>query len=77
MLVPSDGLPAKLKSQSYERVTPTMNSDPMTVRTKVAVELGVIAVLTIAFLFLFPHRNPWLDVGLAGFALLCIGASEP
>src|SRR6266702_3848534 len=56
-------------------VVPTMNSDPMTVRTKVAVELGIIAVLTIAFLLLFPHRNPWFDVGLAGFALLCIGAS--
>src|SRR5438552_5037154 len=52
-----------------------MNSDPMTVRTKVTVELGIIAVLTIAFLLLFPHRNPWFDVGLAGFALLCIGAS--
>jgi len=52
-----------------------MNSDTMTVRTKVAVELGIIAVLTIAFLLLFPHRNPWFDVGLTGFALLCIGAS--
>ena len=47
----------------------------MTVRTKVAVELGIIAVLTIAFLVLFPHRNPWLDVGMAGFALVCIGAT--
>jgi hypothetical protein len=52
-----------------------MTSDPMTVRTKVAVELGIIALLTIAFLLLFPHRNPSLDVGLAGFALLCVGAS--
>lgn len=44
-------------------------------RAKAAVELGVIAVLTIAFLLLFPHRNPWLDVGMAAFALLCIGAT--
>jgi hypothetical protein len=41
--VSSDGQPAKLQPLSYERVVPTMNSDPMTVRTKVAVELGIIA----------------------------------
>src|SRR5882672_8036339 len=52
-----------------------MNANSMTVRAKVAIELGIIAVLTIAFLLLFPRRNPWLDVGLAGFALACIGAS--
>ena len=47
----------------------------MTVRAKVAIELGIIAVVTTAFLLIFPRRNPWLDVGLAGFALLCIGAT--
>jgi hypothetical protein len=52
-----------------------MNGDLMTVRRKVAVELGVIAVLTTAFLLLFPRRNPIVDVGLAGFALLCIAVS--
>ncbi len=52
-----------------------MNANSMTVRAKVAIELGIITVLTIAFLLLFPRRNPWLDVGLAGFALACIGAS--
>jgi hypothetical protein len=45
------------------------------VRAKVAVELGVIAVLTTVFLVLFPRRNPLLDVALAGFALLCIAVS--
>jgi hypothetical protein len=47
----------------------------MSLRTKVAVELGTIAVLTTVFLALLPRRNPLLDVALAGFALLCIGAS--
>src|SRR6266478_1258137 len=52
-----------------------MNTEPMTVRGKVAVELGTIAVLTSIFLLLFPRRNPMVDVALAGFALLCIGAT--
>jgi len=52
-----------------------MNTGSMTVRGKVAVELGIIAVLTTIFLLLFPHRNPAVDVGLAGFALLGIAAS--
>jgi len=52
-----------------------MNANSTTVREKVVIELGIIAVLTIAFLLLFPHRNPWTDVGMAGFALACIGAS--
>jgi len=47
----------------------------MTVRAKVVVELGVIAVLTACFLLLFPRRNPALDVALAGFALLCLAIS--
>jgi hypothetical protein len=47
----------------------------MTVRAKVGVELGTIAVLTAIFLVLFPRRNPLLDVALAGFALICIAAS--
>ena len=38
-------------------------------------ELGIIAALTTVFLLLFPRRNPAVDVGLAGFALLGIGAS--
>jgi membrane protease YdiL (CAAX protease family) len=52
-----------------------MNANSITVRTKVSIELGIIAVLTIVFLLLFPRRNPWLNVGMAGFALLCIGAT--
>jgi len=47
----------------------------MTTRGKVIAELGIITILTAIFLLLFPHRNPLLDVGLAGFALLCIGVS--
>jgi hypothetical protein len=43
-----------------------------TLRRKVAIELGIIAALTALFLLLFPHRNPALDVGLAGSALLGI-----
>jgi len=50
-----------------------MNST--SVRGKVAVELGVIAILTTTFLILFPKRNPAVDVGLAGFALVCIALS--
>ena len=47
----------------------------MSVRGKVATELGIIAVLTTVFLLLFPRRNPLVDLGLAGFALLCIALS--
>jgi membrane protease YdiL (CAAX protease family) len=46
-----------------------------TVRQKVALELGILALLATAFLFLFPRRDPWLDIILAGFALLCILAT--
>ena len=47
----------------------------MSVRGKVAVELGIIAVLTTVFLLLFPRRSPVVDIGLAGLALLGIGVS--
>src|SRR6266404_1022765 len=47
----------------------------MSIRGKVAVELGVIAVLTAVFLLLFPRRSPAVDVGLAGFALLALAVS--
>ncbi len=47
----------------------------MSVRTKVSIELGIIAVLTTIFLILFPKRNPLVDVALAGFALACIALS--
>ena len=47
----------------------------MSVRAKVAIEFGIIAVLTTGFLLLFPRRNPLVDVGLAAFALACIGLS--
>jgi membrane protease YdiL (CAAX protease family) len=46
-----------------------------TVRQKVALELGVLALLSTIFLLLFPRRNPWVDVVLAVFALLCIVAT--
>ena len=42
-----------------------MNGGSLTVRGKVAPELGMIAVLTTSFLLLFPLRNPLVDVGLA------------
>ena len=47
----------------------------MSVRGKVAVELGVIATLTAVFLIVFPKRNPAVDVFLAGFALVCVAVS--
>ncbi len=47
----------------------------MPLRMKVSLELGTIALLTAVFLFLFPHRNPLVDVALAGCALFGIGAS--
>jgi membrane protease YdiL (CAAX protease family) len=47
----------------------------MSVRGKVAVELGSIAVLTTVFLLLFPRRNMLVDVGLAALALLGIALS--
>src|SRR2546421_2485035 len=47
----------------------------MSVRGKVAVELVTIAVLTTIFLLAFPKRSPVVDVGLAGFALLCLAVS--
>jgi len=45
----------------------------MSLRAKVAVELGTLALLTVLFLLLFPRRSPWADVGLAAFALALIG----
>ena len=47
----------------------------MSVRGKVALELGIIVVLTSIFLVLFPKRSPAVDVALAGFALGCIAVS--
>lgn len=47
----------------------------MSVRGKVALELGLIAVLTTIFLLLFPKRNTLVDIGLAGAALLGIALS--
>lgn len=47
------------------------------VRSKVLVELGIIAAGTTVFLILFPRRNPLVDVALAGFALLSIAFSAP
>jgi membrane protease YdiL (CAAX protease family) len=46
-----------------------------TVRQKVALELGLLSLLATTYLLLFPRRNPWLDIILAGFALLCVGAT--
>lgn len=50
-------------------------AEVMSVRTKVLLELGAIAVFTTIFLVVFPRRNPLLDVALAGLALICIGIS--
>jgi hypothetical protein len=33
-----------------------------TVYQKVALELGILAVLATTFLLVFPRRNPWLDI---------------
>lgn len=38
-------------------------------------ELGVLALLTVTFLLLFPKRSPVADVGMATFALVCLGLS--
>src|ERR1051325_4131749 len=57
---------------TYVRV---MKTGAMTVRQKVALELGILGALATIFLLLFPRRNPWIDVALAGFALLCIAAT--
>ena len=40
-----------------------------------AIELGIIALLTAIFLLLFPRRSPLVDVGLAGFALVGLAIS--
>ncbi len=48
----------------------------MSVRGKVAVELGVIAVLTTVFLLRFPRRSPAVDVALTGGALLGIALTR-
>src|SRR2546423_1648044 len=42
----------------------------MSIRTKVGIELSMLALLTTSFLLLFPKRNPWVDLGLAMVALL-------
>jgi len=47
----------------------------MSLRAKVALELGIIALLTTVFLLLFPRRSPLVDVGLAGIALLALALS--
>ena len=47
----------------------------MSVRSKVILELAILTVLTFAFLALFPRRHPAVDIGLAAFALACIGLS--
>jgi len=52
-----------------------MNGNSLTVRRKVSIELGVLAALTVSFLMPWPRRNPFVDVALAVFALLCIGIS--
>src|SRR5437762_2142885 len=41
----------------------------MNLRSKVAIELGLLALFTTTFLLLFPKRNPWVDLGLASVAL--------
>ena len=48
----------------------------MSIRGKVALELGVIAILIAVFLVLFPRRNMAVDVGLAALTLVAIGLSS-
>ncbi len=47
----------------------------MNLRAKIALELGLLALLTVAFLLAFPRRAPAVDFGLAAFALVLIGAT--
>jgi len=47
----------------------------MSVRRKVAVELGVLAVIATVFLLLFPRRSVIVDVGLAAVALVALALS--
>jgi len=42
----------------------------MSARKKVAVELALLALLTTLFIFLFPRRNPLVDLSLAAIALV-------
>ena len=47
----------------------------MSVRAKVALELGIIGLFTTVFLVLFPRRSPVIDMCLAAFALVALGLS--
>ncbi len=47
----------------------------MKLRNKIALELGILGLLTVTLLLAFPRRAPWVDFGLAAFALLLIGAT--
>src|SRR2546425_6178266 len=48
---------------------------PVSVRCKAALELSIIALLTLVFLLLFPRRSPAVDVGLAAVALVGLALS--
>lgn len=47
----------------------------VSIRKKVALQLGSFAFLAAIFLLLFPRRNPWVDVVLGGFAFFCIAVT--
>ena len=47
----------------------------MNLRAKIALELGILGLLTVTFLLAFPRRAPWVDFGLAAFALSLVGAT--
>ena len=47
----------------------------MNLRAKVGLELGILAALAAAFIVMFPHRHPAVDISLALLALVGIAAS--
>jgi len=56
-------------------VTTLILKSRVSVRAKVALELSILALCTVAFLISFPTRVRTVDVGLALAALLAIGLS--
>ncbi len=47
----------------------------MKLRNKIALELGILGLLTVILLLAFPRRAPVVDFGLAAFALSLIGGT--
>lgn len=68
------GRPAVSRRTSRPNLS-TSERTEMALRTKIALELGSLALLSTAFLLAFPRRAPAEDFGLAAFALALIGVT--